>query len=193
MMARLDAGPLCLRPLEAADEELYGALYGDAGTMAHIAPVPGAEALARSFQATLLRNRRFPQQGGYWVMCASDGGVPLGLAGLNFDDLGGAEVGVVLPAAHQGRGYATHAIAALADHAFIALGRVRLYTRHDAGHAQAAGLMQALGFQRTRADPGRKGWRWELTSGRWAAWPRRQAAALGLRSLALPHGGNQPP
>ena len=40
------------------------------------------------------------------------------MAGLSLDESGGAEVGVVLPAAHQGRGVATEAIALLAGHAF---------------------------------------------------------------------------
>jgi RimJ/RimL family protein N-acetyltransferase len=189
MMRPLDAGPLCLRPLAPGDEALYVALYGNADTMARIAPPQDAATSARSLGAALRMNQQSPRRGGWWVICRADGHGALGLAGLLFDAQGGAEVGVVLPAAHQGQGHATRAIAALADHAFGALGLVRLYTRHDAGHALAAGLMQALGFEQIGNNAGDKGWRWQLTPERWARWPRRQGGADPLPSAFLTGDG----
>lgn len=189
MIAPLGAGPLRLRPLAPGDEALYAALYGDADTMARIAAPRDAAASARSFRAALRANQQEHPQGGWWVICRAAGGEALGLAGLAPDAMGGAEVGVVLPAAHQGQGHATRAIAALADHAFGALGLARLHTRHDAGHALAAGLMQALGFEQTGADTGDKGWRWQLTPERWARWPRRQGGIDPLPSHVLTGDG----
>lgn len=190
-MATLAAGAASLRPLAAGDEALYCRLYGSPETMARIAAAQDAATAARSFRAALGMNAQVPARRGYWVICTEAGEVPLGLAGLVLDDEGGAEVGVLLPAAHQGRGHATRAIAALADHAFGAMGRVRLYTRHHEGHALAAGLMQALGFERMgrAADDGR--WQWQLTPERWSRWPRRQGGGNPLPSAGLIDDGRR--
>ncbi len=190
-MATLAAGAVCLRPLASIDEALYCTLYGSAETMAHIAAAQDAATSARSFRAALGMNAQVPVRRGYWVICAVADEATLGLAGLLRDDEGGAEVGVVLPAVHQGRGHATRAIAALADHAFGAMGCMRLYTRHHEGHAPAAGLMQALGFERLGADETGDRWHWQLTPTRWSHWPRRQGRANPLPSAGLTVGGRQ--
>ncbi len=188
-MPQLKAGTHCLRPLTAGDEALYCTLYGSAETMSRIGAPQDAATAARSFRAALRMNAEAPLRQGYWVIYEPADGVALGLAGLILDADGGAEVGVVLPAAQQGRGHATRAIAALADHAFAAMDIVRLHTRHDAGHASAAGLMQALGFECIAADGGEKGWLWQLTPARWASWPGRQGRANPLTSPVLPDHG----
>jgi RimJ/RimL family protein N-acetyltransferase len=96
---------------------------------------------------------------------------------VSLDTEGGGEVGVVLPPEHQGRGFATEAIAALAEHAFGVMRLQRLHTRHDDGHGLAAGLMATLGFEQTAVDTHTGRWRWQLTPAAWAASPRRQAKA----------------
>jgi RimJ/RimL family protein N-acetyltransferase len=191
-MPLLEAGPVRLRGLVAGDRALYSRLYGDADTMAWIGAVPDADARSRSFWAARRMNDQFPRRGGYWVVCGAAADAPLGLAGLILDEHLGGEVGVVLPAAHQGCSYATHAIAAMVEYAFGAMGRMRLHTRHDAGHAAAVALMQTLGFECIGAEPGEKGWRWQLTPARWATSPRRQDGRLGVRSLDTPGRGQQP-
>lgn len=177
MIASLEGPRLQLRPLAEDDEALYCRLFGDPAVMARIAAPQAGPAATQGFRQALAMNRAQPPQRLFWVIRTRADGEPQGLIGLTLDEPGGAEVGVVLPEAQQGRGLATEAIALLADHAFGPLGLVRLHTQHAAGHALAAGLMRALGFENTAQEGGARGWRWQLTPGRWAAHPRRQAQA----------------
>ncbi len=184
MIAGLATARLALRPLAPADEALYVALYTDPATLRHVLAPLAPAAARRGFAAALAGLGTGEGQRGFWVMQARDGRA-LGLIGLHRDAPGEAEVGVVLPPAWQGRGLATEAIAALADHAFGALALVRLHTRHDHDHALASGLMAGLGFERVAAVAGRRGWRWQLTPARWAA-VRAQAVRDNPPPLPLP-------
>lgn len=171
MTTRLESDRLQLNPLDEADEALYCRLYTDSRVMARIArPQTRAEA-ARGFRASLGMNAEMPNRRSVWTMTLKSSGSAVGLIGLDRDEPDGAEVGVVLPPEHQGRGFATEAIGALADHAFSALGLLRMHTRHAPDHGLAAGLMQSLGFEPIQADAGEHGWRWQLTPSRWT---RRQ-------------------
>lgn len=170
MIPTLDTPRLRLRPLADGDQALYCRLYGDATVMQRIGP-PQSPADARRGFASALRMTATESPGRrFWVMQDRAFDQALGLIGLSPDDAGGAEVGVLLDAAHQGRGLATEAIAALAAHAFGELALQRLHTRHDAAHALAAGLMRTLGFEPTATAAGPQGWRWQLTA---QAWQRR--------------------
>jgi len=170
-----------MRPLAAGDEGLYVGLYTNAEVMRHIGPPQDAATAARGFGLALQFNAASPPERLFWVIHDRAQTGDLGLLGLTLDAAGAAEVGVVLPPAHQGRGFATEAIAAVADYAFDTIGLQRLHTRHDPGHGLAAGLMATLGFERSAPDAGRSPWRWQLTPARWAASARRQATANPLR------------
>ena len=174
MTTCLDSDRLLLRPLAPGDAGLYCRLYTDASVMARIAPAQTAAEAERGFRASLRMNADAPIRRSVWAMCLKPEGLALGLIGLVRDEQGGAEVGVVLPLDQQGRGFATEAIAVLADHAFDVLGLDRLHARHAPDHGPAAGLMQALGFENLRADSGRHGWQWQLTRQRWAGRRQRQ-------------------
>lgn len=180
MIATLHGPRLDLRPLAADDQALYVRLYGDPQAMRHIGAAQDAAAGARSFHAALRHNAATPPERLFWVIQDRAGRCALGLIGLALDEPGGGEVGVLLPAGQQGRGIATEAIAALADHAFATWRMQRLHTRHEPGHALAAGLMATLGFERTAAAGGTDRWHWQLTPERWAALPRRLSAANPL-------------
>lgn len=173
MIATLHTPRLRLQPLAEGDRELYVALYSDAETMSRIAPAQTPEAAARGFGAALAAMRSSPPRRRFWVMREASGAA-IGLLGLDHDEPGGGEVGALIPPLHQGRGYATEAIAALADHAFGALGLQRLHTRHVAGHGLAAGLMRGLGFRQAPDADGPHRVRWELDPERWARCPGRQ-------------------
>ena len=177
MIATLRGPRLELRPLRDGDEPLYGQLYGDPGVMQHIGPAQDAGTAARSFLTALRYNAAAAPVRVFWVIQDRAATEPLGLIGLTLDHDAGGEVGVLLPDRHQGRGVATEAIAALADHAFLTLRLQNLHTRHPPGHALAAGLMTTLGFERIAAAAGAGRWRWQLTPERWAARPRRLSAA----------------
>lgn len=180
MIPTLRGPRLHLRPLDAGDEALYVQLYGDALAMQHIGAAQDAGTATRGFQAALRHHAAVPPDRLFWVIGDGATAQPLGMIGLALDEPGGGEVGVILPAAHQGRGIATEAIAALADHAFSTMRLQRLHTRHRPGHALAAGLMATLGFEPMAPAAGPGHARWQLTPERWAARPRRQGAANRL-------------
>lgn len=180
MIATLRGPRLDLRPLTDGDQALYLRLYGDPVAMQHIGAAQDADAAARGFRAALRYNAATPPERLFWVIHDRAAMQALGLAGLTLDEPGGGEVGVLLPAGHQGRGVATEAIAALADHAFAVLQLQRLHTRHQPGHALAAGLMAGLGFERTAPAGDSALWFWQLTPERWADAPRRHSMANPL-------------
>jgi RimJ/RimL family protein N-acetyltransferase len=161
---------LLLRPLTAGDEALYVHLYTDAQTLHQVGPPQSAVAARRGFAAALRDQATGLPRRPFWVMQHEVDGA-IGLIGLSRDDDGGAELGVVLPVACQGRGYATEAIAALAAHAFSRLGLSNLHTRHAAGHGLAAGLMSGLDFAREADIPGDFPARWRLSA---EVWRKRQ-------------------
>lgn len=173
MIAVLHTPRLRLAPLAEGDREFYVALYSDADTMRRVTAAQSREAAARGFRVALEAMRATPPTRRFWVMRTASGEA-VGLLGLDHDGPGSGEVGALIPPPHQGRGYATEAIAALADHAFGALGMHRLHTRHAAGHALAAGLMRGLGFRPAPDTEGPHPLRWELDPAHWAARPGRQ-------------------
>lgn len=164
------AGPrLQLRPLSAGDAGLYTGLYADPDTMRHVLPPAAADQARRAFDAALERAARPWPTPRVWVLVQPPETRGLGLVGLDPDGRGGAEVGAMIPPAHQGRGYATEAIALLAGHAFTELGLDALHTRHADGHGLAEGLMRRLGFEPAPRQAGPHPIRWRLSRARWEA------------------------
>lgn len=174
MIARLQGPRLDLRALADGDEALYVRLYTDPEVMQRVAATQDAAAAARGFRAALRMNAAPVPTRLFWVIHDRLAVQERGLIGLVLDDSGGGEVGVVLPPAHQGQGLATEAIAALAEHAFNAMGLTRLHTAHEADNGLAAGLMASLGFERLPAEGAPARVRWQLTPQGWARSPRRQ-------------------
>ena len=179
MSTTLHGPRLDLRPLEPGDEALYVRLYGDVQAMRHIGAAQDADTATRGFNAALRHRSAEPPERFFWVVLDRGSAQSLGLIGLSIDPSGG-EVGVLLPAAHQGRGVATEAIATLADHAFASMGLPRLHTRHRPEHALSTGLMTTLGFESLAPEAGSAHAQWQLTPERWFAGPRRQSAANRL-------------
>jgi RimJ/RimL family protein N-acetyltransferase len=159
-MTALASARLRLRALGPGDAVLYRALYTEAGLMRAIGPPLADDAIARSFAAALRDAAAAAPARRRWVLVEVATNEEVGLLGLlGRDDE--AELGALVVADRQGRGYAAEAIALLARHAFAALGVRRLHTRHAPGHAAAAGLMRKCGFE--RLAPGDDGQvRWEL-------------------------------
>lgn len=180
MIATLRGPRLDLRPLAEGDEGLYVQLYSDPLAMQRIGTAQDGGTAARGFRTALRFNAATPPARLLWVIDDRAALQALGLIGLAIDEPGGGEVGVLLPARHQGRGIATEAIAALAAHAFTKLQLHRLHARHEDGHALAAGLMATLGFEKIESAPGSDRWRWQLTQESWAASPRRLSTANPL-------------
>lgn len=163
-------GPrLQLRPLAAADEALYCAIYTDAALMRQVAPVLTAGAAQRAFAAALVANASGASPSAYWALIERQSGVKVGILGLvGRAASDAAEVGAMILSAWHSRGYAAEAIVALADYAFASLSLTRLHTRHAAGNAAAIGLMDKLGFELTAtAATGAHACRWELRREQW--------------------------
>ena len=156
---------LDLRPLQADDRALYVALYTDASLLRHVAPALSAAGAASSF-ATLLATPLEAATGTRaWTLRERAEHTTIGLLGLvrAGDE---AEVGALIRAPWQGRGYACEAIAALVRLAFADATLARLHTRHAAANAGALGLMAKLGFERVPAAGGdAPECRWELRRG----------------------------
>ena len=165
----LAGSDLVLRPLGDADQSLYVALYSDSETMARAMPALDAAGALRAFRREREAPCRAETQRLTWTLADVRDDTAFGLLGLVLDNERGAEVGVVLPPEHQGRGRATQAIALVARHAFEHLALERLYTRHAQGHEPARGLMLRLGFAPAPGGQPPHPVRWTLTREAWLA------------------------
>ena len=150
-MESFDTPRLRLRLLQPVDEALYCALYTDPGVMEHVGSPLSADAARRGFSDARRRNAAADGTQRRWAVLDRGSGEALGLLALLRDPLDpdDAELGVMLlPAAH-GRGFAREISGAVVAHAFGpgGWGLRRLWARHAPGHAAAAGVLQASGFQ----------------------------------------------
>ncbi|HVR81743.1 MAG TPA: GNAT family N-acetyltransferase [Luteimonas sp.] len=162
-MHPFDTPRLYLRPLGEGDEALYCGLYTDPELMRHIAAPLSIEAAQRSF-GTACRQQSPQKQ--RWIIAERGEDDGIGLLGL-FADGEAAEIGVMLLANWQGRGYAAEAIAAMADRIFAAEAIRMLWTRHAPGNGLATGLMHKLGF--VCEDTEHAELRWHLPREQWLA------------------------
>lgn len=169
---------LLLRPMAEADATLYVRLYGDAGVMRLVAAPLSPEAAQRAFGLALTQARATPPRARYWICHVRDRREDAGLLALLHDrgHPGLAEVGILLLAEAQGRGHATEAIAALADHAFAGPGLQRLWVRHARDNLAMTGLMRALGFGADTAVRDGES-RWSLRREDWPTAARAAAFA----------------
>ncbi|HVI59961.1 MAG TPA: GNAT family protein [Luteimonas sp.] len=163
---------LLLRPLAPSDERFYRGLYADPVVMRHVAAPLAPAATLRAFRVVLEQLAADPPLARYWILCPRAGDDDLGLMAWvqDRDDAGSAEVGVLLVAAAECRGYATEALAALADAVFAGPAQRRLWTRHARDNGPAVGLMRKLGFApMADADGGPAPLRWQLERQAWLA------------------------
>ncbi|MCD9126746.1 GNAT family N-acetyltransferase [Luteimonas fraxinea] len=152
--------------LSDGDADLFVALYGDPGTMRHVAPVLDHHAATRAFAAARRQMQAAPPVARYWCLDTASGA--RGLLSLVADADGrAAETGLLLPPTMQAQGVATTALGHLRDAVLRAGAFDALWTRHRVGHAAAIGLMRRLGFMpEAPAD----GWqRWRLDRRTWRA------------------------
>ena len=153
-----------LRPLAAADEAFYIALYRCPVAMHHVGgPIPCVDA-RRGFETALAWTRAAPPWAWYWVAADAGTALPVGLVGVvpDRDAPTSAELGVLLAEGMDNRGYATAAIASVCQWAFADAGLARLWTRHAGAHVAARRLMQRTRFVRCSAHAGDAAeWRWQ--------------------------------
>ena len=168
-MRPFDTPRLHLRPLDERDEALYCHLYTDPELMRHIAEPLAMERVQRSFRAALKQQSTERQR---WIIVEREPNLALGLLGL-FVTGDSAEMGVMLLAESQGRGFATEAMAAMRDRTFKGTQVRLLWIRQEAENEPVVGMMQRLGFEPLppdASDP--NGRRWDLSRERWARAPQ---------------------
>jgi RimJ/RimL family protein N-acetyltransferase len=142
--SQLHTPRLHLRPPGPSDERFYRSLYADPVVMRHVAEPLAPEATLRAFRAVLKQLAADPPPARYWILSSRTAGDDLGLVAWMPDrnDAGSAEAGVLLAPAAEGRGYATEALAALADAAFAGPAQRRMWTRHARGNGPMIGVMR---------------------------------------------------
>lgn len=175
---------LQLRPLGPADEAFYCRLYADPAVMRHVAAPLSPEAASRAFRLLLRQVRQQPPRTQAWVIFERAVAAEAGLLALG--DSGGtgetAELGTMVLPAHQRRGIAHEAQAALLD---VVLDSHRLqvvWSRHAPANVAAAALKGKLGFLRLDDNAtGEQETRWQMTRARWQAHGRSWA---GMAEIA---------
>jgi len=163
-MHAFDTLRLHLRPLHEGDEALYCALYTDQGLMRNIAPPLSEEAAKRSFRAACRQQVPQPRR---WIIHEKEGNHEIGLLGLVPDD-DTAEIGVMLLAGWDGRGFATESMAGMVDRVFSMRSFPRLCARQAiADNPPVNRLMLKLGFQPLPPDKAWSQRNWELRYDDW--------------------------
>jgi len=148
-MRTLQADGLVLEPLTAAHAEAMFALLSDPALYRYIDEAPPAD--ADSLRARYARLERRESADGRqrwlnWVVRAP-GQPPLGYVQATVLDNGSAWVAYLLGSAHQGRGHATHATAAMLAHLESEHGTSRLLANVEAENLPSIRLLQRLGFR----------------------------------------------
>lgn len=135
--------------MAADDEPLYLGLYNSIDVMRHVAPPLSAAAGRHAFMLALAQTVESPPRAHYWVCHDLEQAQDLGLLALVHDRgcRASAEIGMLLPPAAQGHGFASEALATVVAHAFARLEVCRIWTRHKREHAAADALMRRLGFR----------------------------------------------
>ena len=152
-MRTLQADGLVLEPLTAAHAEAMFALLSDPTLYRYIDEAPPAD--AESLRARYARLERRESADGRqrwlnWVVCVP-GRPPLGYVQATVLDNGSAWVAYLLGSAHQGRGHATRATAAMLTHLESEHGTSRLLANVEAENLPSIRLLQRLGFRAATA------------------------------------------
>lgn len=169
-MTDFETPRLRLRSLDATDEALYCRLYTDPGVMRHIGAPLSSEAALRNFhKACELATQPSPAQK-LWVIAEVGAAQGLGLLARvrHGEATDVAELGIMLVAEGQGRGYAQEALGTLVDRLFANPAVRMLWTAQARDNAAMIRLMQRLGFVRAPAR-GAAELRWEIDRTGWQA------------------------
>jgi RimJ/RimL family protein N-acetyltransferase len=163
-MHAFDTPRLHLRPLREGDEPLYRALYTDPELMRNIAAPLSDEAVRRSFRVACRQQLPHPRR---WIIHEKEGNHEIGLLGLVPED-GTAEIGVMLLAGWDRRGFATESMAGMVDRVFSRRSLPRLCARQAiADNPPVNRLMLKLGFQPLPPDKAWSQRNWELRYDDW--------------------------
>lgn len=149
--ARIETERLVLRRFNPGDASAFAAYRGEPAVARYQSwdetySVADAERMVASLADV------HPGEPGEWFQFAvADRATDalVGDCGLHVDgrDPGRAEIGYTLAPAHQGRGFATEAVEALASYAFGRLGIERIQATADERNAPSIRVVERLGFE----------------------------------------------
>lgn len=158
-MVPLQAGELRLEPLVPAHAALMFELLCDAALYRYTDDAPPASLQALHERYQRLAGRRSAdgrQQWLNWVLRLPDGAAAGYVQATVLAD-GSAWIGYVLAPAHGGRGLATRAVEAMANHLAVAWGVTRLLASVEADNTPSLRLLQRLGFTQAPAEARERG------------------------------------
>jgi RimJ/RimL family protein N-acetyltransferase len=179
-MTDFETPRLRVRSLEATDVALYCHLYTDPAVMRHIGAPLSSEAALRNFhRACELATEPSP---GLKLWVVAEHGAARGVGLLARVRHGAAndvaEMGIMLVAGAQGRGFAQEALGALTDQLFARPATRMLWTAQSPDNAAMVRLMHRLGFvqatERAAAEL-----RWEMDRTGWLGRNCAQECDLG--------------
>ena len=166
-----DTPRLHIRPLAAADQQLYAELYSDPETMRYIGAPLTRQRAERSFRK-LLGSDPSSAAGLVLAIVERATGHAIGLCSVQNIDLSSstAEAGIILRAQARSRGYSREGLGAVVEHAFRTLQLREVWVQISADYAIVRRLVASVGFTRCdgRADgaPRVEVWRRRRTDGR---------------------------
>ena len=152
-MPALAAEGLVLEPLTAAHAEAMFALLSDPVLYRYIDEAPPADVDKLRARYRRLESRTSADGGEAWLnwIVREPGQPPLGFVQATVLDDGSAWVAYLLGSAHQGRGHATRATAAMLAHLEAAHGTTRLLANVELENLASIRLLQRLGFRAATA------------------------------------------
>jgi RimJ/RimL family protein N-acetyltransferase len=151
----LVAEGLRLDPLVAADAEAMFALLCEPALYRWIDEAPPRDLATLHARYARLESRASAdgrQAWLNWIVREREGGPPLGFVQATVLDDGSAWIAYLLGGAHQGRGAATRATAAMLDHLAVEHGVRRLLANVEAENAPSIRLLARLGFRAATPD-----------------------------------------
>ena len=147
----LNTERLLLRPMAASDAEAVLAYRSDALANQYQGWIPKTLADVHDFMANRV-SRTFAAAGTWYqfVLVKRENGELIGDMGVHFlaADEQEAELGYTLARDHQGKGYATEALARIIDCLFNDQGKQRLVTAIDPRNRKSLELVERLGFRK---------------------------------------------
>jgi RimJ/RimL family protein N-acetyltransferase len=148
----IETGRLVLRPFRADDLAAFHAMHSDERVVRWLYNDARDEQEARELLGRKIAAAALSEEG-QWLSCAitlRETGEVVGDLSLHWvsEEHRCGEVGFILAPAHQGRGYATEAAAALLPFAFETMGWHRLIGRTEARNKGSARVLEKLGMRR---------------------------------------------
>jgi RimJ/RimL family protein N-acetyltransferase len=152
-MPTLEAGGLVLEPLTSAHAASMYALLSDPVLYRYIDEAPPADVDTLRARYARLESRRSADGRQHWLnwVVRLPGQPPLGYVQATVLEDGSAWVAYLLGSAHQGRGHATLATAAMLAHLESEYGTHRLLANVEADNGPSIRLLQRLGFRAATA------------------------------------------